>query len=86
MNESIKALIKLCEIAKRLNGNWKPNHRQRMCNSMFSITINIDNSIKIIGRTANQRSEVYFKSKKLAEKAIAEIGVVELHKALTLNY
>jgi len=83
---SILALNKLCNIAKEINGDWMPDHAQRMACSMFSITINIDNSIKIIGRTSNQRSEVYFKSRDLALEAISILGIQELHKALTLNH
>jgi hypothetical protein len=82
--ESILALNKLCNVAKYLNGDWLPDWENED-DEKASISY-MDEEIEIIESYLLQTSEVYFKSKKLAQQAIEILGKEEIRKALTLNH
>lgn len=81
--ESILALNKLCNVAKYLNGEWLPKN-----NSCQKYVLMIDASNEITTDLHNQctLTNVYFKTRKLAQQAIEILGEEEIRKALTLNH
>jgi hypothetical protein len=85
--ESILALNKLCNVAKYLNGDWLPSHKHE---HQYYIQININSEISSVnsfcGGGHDISSNVYFKSKELAQQAIEILGEDEIRKALTLNH
>lgn len=72
--EKLLAINKLMNVAKYLNGDWKPNWddsnelKHYICYYLYNNTI-------VIGTTCNTCSDiVYFKSKELAQQAIEILG------------
>ena len=82
--ESILALNKLCNVAQYFNDGWIPKEGE---NKWFiGIRFNILPNLFVGNHNMVMYSCVYFKSIKLAEKAIEILGEKEIIKALTLNY
>lgn len=83
--ESIIALNKLCNVAKHLNGDWKPNKAELK----IYITEMLGHFIPLKQETLSFRvnsSLVFFKTKELTYEAIDILGEDEIRKALTLNH
>lgn len=81
--ESILALNMLCNVAKYLNGDWLPKLVD--CYKHY-IKIDTNNELFIGYSNQTMSSEVYFKSKELAQQAIDILGKETIIKALTLNH
>ena len=84
--KKLLAINQLMNIAKYLNGDWKPNwndyeeSKYTLCfdNSDTEIFIDVDYSII--------RSIVYFKTKELAKKAIEILGAETIKLALSTDW
>lgn len=78
--QQIRALNKLMNVAKYLNGDWEPNW-----NDEFENKFCIHYALGKLYLSSKQRANygcVYFKSEKLALQAIEILGEDEVKKAL----
>lgn len=85
--EAILALNKLANVAKYLNGDWLPKWYNNTVYTKYYIYLDVaDNILNIESNTFYKQSVIYFKTEKLAKKAIEILGEDEIRKALTLNH
>ena len=80
--EQLLALNKLINVAKYLNGDWKPNFKDSNCHKYY---ITYDSDSKKLMTWFKQfmnDGSVYFKSEELAHQAIDILGKEEVKKAL----
>jgi hypothetical protein len=84
--ESFLELNKLCNVAKYLNGDWLPDWGD-IREWKYSVYYDYKSNTLDVDRTDScSYSEIYFKSKELANQAIAILGEDSIRKALTLNH
>lgn len=81
--KKLLAINKLMNVAKYLNGNWKPNWNSGA--SKYFLFIN-QGDIKISDVAYCIRSDVYFKSSELAEQAIEILGEDTIKLALSTDW
>lgn len=80
--QQIRALNKLMNVAKYLNGDWKPDFTNR---GYYKYYISYDSSLKKLAvwfKNYINDGSVYFKSEELAHQAIEILGENEIKKAL----
>lgn len=80
----ILALNKLMNVAKYLNGDWKPNWKSG--NSKYFIFIRYDGILRIGQNIYNHNGEIHFKTKELAKQAIEILGEEIIKSALCTNW
>lgn len=79
------AINKLLNVAKYLNGDWKPNWRD--CTAKYYLSIMYaDNSINIECATRKYSEIVHFKTWELAEQAIEILGEQTIKTALSTDW
>lgn len=81
--ERVAAFIKLQNIAKFLNGDWKPNFDRD--DKKWNINKDGDTFIEMYTRTLNKAS-VYFKSKELTKEAIRLMGEDSLNDLFSTDW
>lgn len=79
----VAAFIKLQNIARYLNGDWKPNFDRD--DEKWNINKDGDKFIEMYTRTLNKAS-VYFKSKELTEEAIRLMGEDSLNDLFSTDW
>lgn len=80
--EKLLAINKLMNLAKYLNGSWKPDWNKRN----YFITINSYNTIIIDYNSDNIRSAAYFSTGALAKQAIDILGEDTIRLALSTDW
>lgn len=75
------AINQLMNVAKYLNGNWKPGQ----INFKYTIIITRDNKVSI-GATHLNNEIVYFKTEELAKEAIEILGEETIKLALSTDW
>lgn len=86
--KKINAINKLLEVAKYLNGDWKPDWNNED-NEFYTLGIDPDyNSVKVIEVNMQRvpTELVYFRTKELAEQAIQILGEETIRLALSCDY
>lgn len=86
--EKLLAINKLLNVAKYLNGNWKPDWNNER-EVKYSIFINNKNNYNVLGTidcTIYNSDIVYFKSRELAKQAINILGEDTTQLALSTNW
>ena len=84
--EKLLAINKLMNIAKWVNDGWQPDWNDWAQSKYYIYYSNSSNTLTIDGEIIKQRNFVYFKSKKLAEKAIEILGEETIKIALCADY
>lgn len=83
--EKLLAINQLMNVAKYLNGSWKPNWtNDKECK--YYICINSDQVIDIWHTDVIISNNIYFKSHKLAEQAIKILGEDTIRLALSTDW
>lgn len=80
--EQLLALNKLMNVAKYLNGDWKPDWKNRQQYKYCCYFDNSKNKISITRWTNSSYGRVHFKSDEVALQAIEILGEDEVKKAL----
>lgn len=83
--EKLLAINKLMNVAKYLNGDWKPDWDANK-KIKFYIYINEYNEVTILGTFHYNVSVVYFKSKEDAQQAIEILGKKTIRLALSTDW
>lgn len=83
--EKLIAINKLMNVAKYLNGNWKPNFEENTPKYYIENNQHLK-LIKIDYTCRNIYSIVYFKTEELAEQAIEILGEDTIRLALSTNW
>lgn len=83
--EKLLAINKLMNVAKYLNGDWKPDWNGNK-NIKFYVYINEYNEVTILGTFHYNASVVYFKSKEDAKQAISILGTKTIRLALSTDW
>jgi len=84
--EKLLAINKLMNVAKYLNGDWQPDWEYIHENKYY---ISIDHDCKVLridDIRIMQSSDIYFKSKELAQQAIEILGEETIRLALCTDY
>lgn len=81
--KKLLAINQLMNVAKYLNGDWKPNWNIGDEKYSFLIT---NNTIYIKASWASHRGSVYFKTEKLAKQAIKILGEETIKLALSTDW
>ena len=85
--QKLLAINKLMNVAKYLNGDWKPNWNDNNNEYKYYIWyLPINNSLAIDSTISNCTSVVFFKSKELAQQAIDILGEETIKLALSTNW
>ena len=80
--EQIRALNKLMNVAKYLNGNWEPDWNDRHQHKWFIFYDHQLSGLYLAIHYTQRFASVYFKSEELAYQAIEILGEEEVKKAL----
>lgn len=80
--EQLLALNKLINVAKYLNGDWKPNFKNSNCHKYYISYDSDSKKLMIWFKQFMNDGSVYFKSEELAHQAIDILGKEEVKKAL----
>ena len=81
--EKLLALNKLINVAKYLNGDWKPNFDNNIVQIKWSIYIDKNlNTINFDGHNNFNVGTPYFKTQELAQQAVEILGEETIRKAL----
>lgn len=80
------AINKLMNVAKYLNGNWKPNWSNNNEYKYYIWYLPTNNSLAICNAISNCTSVVFFKSKELAKQAIEILGAETIQLALCTDW
>lgn len=84
--ERLLAINKLINVAKCLNGDWKPNWNNAL-KLKYYLRLNMDENLLEIGYTRMFCSDiVYFKSKELAQQAIDILGENNIRLVLSTDW
>jgi len=83
--EKLLAINKLMNIAKYLNGNWKPNWENSNQEKCF-LYIGDTNNISIRITVSENSRTVYFKNTELAQQAIDILGEETIRLALSTDW
>ena len=84
--EKLIAINKLMNVAKYLNGDWKPNWDEVDERKYFIYTCLIDSYISVKSATIHMSDIVYFKSEELARQAIKILGEQTIKTALSTDW
>lgn len=84
--EKFIAINKLMNVAKYLNGDWKPNWDEVDERKYFIYTCLIDSYIGVKSATIHMSDIVYFKSEELARQAIKILGEETIKTALSTDW
>jgi len=82
--EKLLAINKLMNVAKYLNGDWKPDWEN--CEDKYYIAIDENNTLYIFPMDCNNMGSVYFKSKELAQQAIDILGEDTIRLVLSTDW
>lgn len=80
--EQIRALNKLMNVAKYLNGNWEPDWNDRHQHKWFIFYDHQLSGLYLAIHYTQRFASVYFKSEELALRAIEILGEEEVKKTL----
>lgn len=83
--EKLLAINKLMNVAKYLNGDWKPDWNNER-EVKYSIFINSHNTLCISDYTTCNSGIVYFKRRELAQQAIDILGGDTIRLALSTDW
>ena len=83
--EKLLAINKLMNVAKYLNGDWKPDW-DNPCEDKYHIYINKNEKIEICSNIISNSLSVYFKTKELVKQAIEILGEDEIKLALSTDW
>lgn len=83
--EKLLAIIQLMNVAKYLNGDWKPNWETDDEFNYF-IYVNSEGVLSIGSHASTHSSEIYFKSPELAQQAINILGEETIKLALSTDW
>lgn len=85
--EKLLAINKLMNVAKYLNGDWKPNWNNNNKEYKYYIWyLPINNNLAICNTISKCTSIVFFKSKELAQQAIDILGEETIKLALCTDW
>lgn len=82
--KKLLAINQLMNVAKYLNGDWQPNWEEDN-DSKFYIALEL-NKIRILESWVSNTALVYFKTEKLAQKAIDILGEETIKLALSTDW
>lgn len=83
--EKLLAINKLMNVAKYLNGEWKPDWDDNKQHK-FQIYINEENDVTVLGIIYSIGNVVYFKTKEAAQQAIDILGKETIRLALSTDW
>lgn len=84
--QKLLAINKLMNVAKYLNGNWKPNWDDEKESKYFIELITIKDTLYIDCNIRFVSNIIYFKSNELAEQAIEILGEETIKLALSTDW
>lgn len=84
--EKLIAINKLMNVAKYLNGDWKPNWEEADEKKYFIYICPIDCYTSVKSATIHMSDIVYFKSEELAKQAIKILGEQTIKTALSTDW